>query len=280
MMGTAAATAPDAVALQPGRIEGSSQPSTNTESTEKVLGDLERQWDHAVRTRDTDALNRLMADDFRYLSPFSASQNSTKEQQVKMFADLKAREKAVTRTNEITDTSMQVSGDTAIVTGGVASTSMAPDGETRDRGRFIHVWQKRGGQWRIVADHWDYEGTLPPPVKVAPVDTALLDAYAGRYDSGSPTKLNLSKVADGLAFKIETEGGWTETFLPASSTEFFGKTDGDTRGVRARRHRPGFIGPNDMLVAAQALSRGLVVVTDNVGEFRRLKGLKLETWTA
>ena len=38
------------------------------------------------------------------------------------------------------------------------------------------------------------------------------------------------------------------------------------------------IGPNDMLIAAQALSRGLVLVTDNVGEFRRVKGLKIENW--
>ncbi|MFI5006511.1 MAG: type II toxin-antitoxin system VapC family toxin [Solirubrobacterales bacterium] len=38
------------------------------------------------------------------------------------------------------------------------------------------------------------------------------------------------------------------------------------------------IGPNDMLIAAHALSLGLVVVTDNVGEFRRVKGLKLENW--
>ncbi len=38
------------------------------------------------------------------------------------------------------------------------------------------------------------------------------------------------------------------------------------------------IGPNDMLIAAHALSFGLAVVTDNVGEFRRVKGLKLENW--
>jgi tRNA(fMet)-specific endonuclease VapC len=38
------------------------------------------------------------------------------------------------------------------------------------------------------------------------------------------------------------------------------------------------IGPNDMLIAAQALSRGLVLVTDNIGEFRRVKGLKIENW--
>jgi tRNA(fMet)-specific endonuclease VapC len=38
------------------------------------------------------------------------------------------------------------------------------------------------------------------------------------------------------------------------------------------------IGPNDMLIAAQALARGLVLVTDNVGEFRRVRGLKVENW--
>lgn len=38
------------------------------------------------------------------------------------------------------------------------------------------------------------------------------------------------------------------------------------------------IGPNDMLIAAHALSRRLVLVTDNVGEFRRVKGLKVESW--
>lgn len=38
------------------------------------------------------------------------------------------------------------------------------------------------------------------------------------------------------------------------------------------------IGPNDMLIAAHALSRGFTVVTDNGGEFTRVKGLKVENW--
>ena len=49
--------------------------------------------------------------------------------------------------------------------------------------------------------------------------------------------------------------------------------------VRSRLHAKGTpIGPNDMLIAAHALSRGLVLVTDNVREFRRVKGLKVENW--
>jgi tRNA(fMet)-specific endonuclease VapC len=38
------------------------------------------------------------------------------------------------------------------------------------------------------------------------------------------------------------------------------------------------IGPNDMLIAAHALSRGLTVVTDNVAEFGRVRGLKVVNW--
>lgn len=49
--------------------------------------------------------------------------------------------------------------------------------------------------------------------------------------------------------------------------------------LRARLEAAGTpIGPNDMLIAAQALSRGMVVITDNVGEFRRVKGLDVENW--
>lgn len=38
------------------------------------------------------------------------------------------------------------------------------------------------------------------------------------------------------------------------------------------------IGPYAMLIAGQALSRDLVLVTDNVREFGRIQGLRLENW--
>ncbi len=49
--------------------------------------------------------------------------------------------------------------------------------------------------------------------------------------------------------------------------------------VRAALEKKGqLIGPNDMLIAAHALSLGLVLVTDNVKEFKRVKGLEVENW--
>ena len=38
------------------------------------------------------------------------------------------------------------------------------------------------------------------------------------------------------------------------------------------------IGAYDVLIAGMGLSRGLVVVTSNVGEFKRVSGLQVEDW--
>jgi tRNA(fMet)-specific endonuclease VapC len=49
--------------------------------------------------------------------------------------------------------------------------------------------------------------------------------------------------------------------------------------LRAELERTGGpIGANDMLIAAQALSLGLTLVTDNEREFARVSGLKVENW--
>ena len=49
--------------------------------------------------------------------------------------------------------------------------------------------------------------------------------------------------------------------------------------VRADLRRAGTpIGPNDLWLAAQALAHSLVMVTRNARAFKRVKGLKVETW--
>ena len=49
--------------------------------------------------------------------------------------------------------------------------------------------------------------------------------------------------------------------------------------IRADLERKGqLIGPLDMLIASHALSKGFIVVTNNVGEFERVEGLKVEDW--
>jgi tRNA(fMet)-specific endonuclease VapC len=55
---------------------------------------------------------------------------------------------------------------------------------------------------------------------------------------------------------------------------------GATYGLlRTRLEQAGTpIGANDLLIAAQALTLGYVIVTDNEREFSRIKGLRLQNW--
>ena len=49
--------------------------------------------------------------------------------------------------------------------------------------------------------------------------------------------------------------------------------------IRAQLERQGKpIGPMDMLIAAHALSLDATLATNNMREFKRIKGLKLENW--
>jgi len=60
-------------------------------------------------------------------------------------------------------------------------------------------------------------------------------------------------------------------------------TDADHRyrTLRTDLERAGTpIGANDMLIAAHALSLGLTLITNNVDEFKRVKGLTLRNWLA
>ncbi|MBI3923924.1 MAG: PIN domain-containing protein [Armatimonadetes bacterium] len=54
-------------------------------------------------------------------------------------------------------------------------------------------------------------------------------------------------------------------------------TAGEVRACLERSGTP--IGPYDLLIAAQALRTGAILVTANVSEFARIKGLQWEDWS-
>lgn len=57
--------------------------------------------------------------------------------------------------------------------------------------------------------------------------------------------------------------------------------DTEYAGIRAELEAAGkTIGPNDLLIAAHAYATGATLVTANVGEFERVRGLHVENWLA
>jgi tRNA(fMet)-specific endonuclease VapC len=57
--------------------------------------------------------------------------------------------------------------------------------------------------------------------------------------------------------------------------------DTEYGGIRSALEAAGMpIGSNDLLIAAHAAATGATIVTANAGEFKRVRGLKVENWLA
>jgi tRNA(fMet)-specific endonuclease VapC len=72
-----------------------------------------------------------------------------------------------------------------------------------------------------------------------------------------------------------------ENFLePLMLLEFLSSDAVAYAAVRAKLEKAGTpIGPLDTLIAAQAIARSLILISNNTREFRRVSGLSVENWT-
>jgi tRNA(fMet)-specific endonuclease VapC len=103
--------------------------------------------------------------------------------------------------------------------------------------------------------------------QLAPSDVVLSaivahELYFGAYKSLN-TAGNVALVED-LAFEV----------LPFDRDD--AAKSGQVRAALAAAGTP--IGPYDLLIAGQALARGLILVTRNTREFGRVAGLRIENW--
>jgi len=103
----------------------------------------------------------------------------------------------------------------------------------------------------------------PNQVKLSAVSLAELEYGASKSRSREKNRNALLRFA--AAFDI----------VP------FDDRDAEVYGlIRAGLERRGqLIGPYDLQIAAQAVTRGLVLVTNNVEEYRRVPDLRIQNWT-
>ena len=103
----------------------------------------------------------------------------------------------------------------------------------------------------------------------------------------SPSEIFVSSVTVGELEYGSFKSKWgertrniTNLFLAAYTVLPFDRDDAEVFGrIRAELAKAGsLIGPYDLQIAAQGLSRGLTVVTHNTGEFSRVPGIILEDW--
>ena len=94
--------------------------------------------------------------------------------------------------------------------------------------------------------------------------------------------ITLTELQFGVAksqHKEKNQQALAEFILPLVVVEFTGDAAlayGEIRAELARKGQP--MGALDMLIAAQALSANVTLVTNNVREFARVPGLIVENW--
>ena len=81
--------------------------------------------------------------------------------------------------------------------------------------------------------------------------------------------------------KNENQQRLDEFLLPFEIVPYDEKASRQYGDIRADLEKRGVvIGPLDLLIAAQAVSRDLVLVTNNEKEFERIKSLEVENWVS
>ena len=98
--------------------------------------------------------------------------------------------------------------------------------------------------------------------------TSIIVAAELRYGCAKSGSKRLLKAVEDLLGEISV--------LP-----FDVPADAEYGGIRSELEAAGKpIGGNDLLIAAHACATGATVVTANLGEFKRIRGLNVENWLA
>jgi tRNA(fMet)-specific endonuclease VapC len=112
---------------------------------------------------------------------------------------------------------------------------------------------------------------------------ALLEKLSGfPLDSISISSVTIAELQYGVDKSLfpERNNFALQKFLtPFNIVDFDYPSAVEYGKIRASLEKKGTpIGPMDMLIAACAKSRGLTVVSNNIREFSRVEGLRLENW--
>lgn len=103
-------------------------------------------------------------------------------------------------------------------------------------------------------------------VEAKDIFTSIIVAAELRYGCAKKGSVKLTEKVENLLATI--------TVIPLETP-----VDTEYGRIRAELEAAGqTIGMNDLLIASQACTLGLTLVTDNLREFSRIGGLKVETW--
>jgi len=119
--------------------------ASESSRTEQEIRERLEQWVDALKRNDVATLDQILAEDFQYILDDGRTRSKTEELAPNRAGDIKFE------TISTEDVKVFVYGDTAIATG-VGTFKGAFKGRPfTARERFCDVYQKRKGQWKVIA---------------------------------------------------------------------------------------------------------------------------------
>lgn len=110
----------------------------------------------------------------------------------------------------------------------------------------------------------------------SPADFAISVVSFHEQMLGGHAYINRARTTRDVVRGYEVMGQVLQSYLTAAVLPFDAAAAAAFDGLIARRVR---VGTMDLRIASIALSRGLAVLTRNLGDFRRVPGLVAEDWT-
>lgn len=123
------------------------------------IRELDAQWVEAIKAKDAQACAAFYADDGRIMP-----QNAPAAQGAEAIAEVwkgffQLKEFALTF--EPTRISVAQAGDVAYDIGTYSLAFDSEQGPVRDRGKYVVVWRKVRGNWKVAADIFNSDGPIP-----------------------------------------------------------------------------------------------------------------------
>ena len=145
---------------------------------------LEAEWNRANELSDPDAKVQLLADDSYHVGPSGRLYDKTAD--IVAAREARARRLAGSEVKFDVNPQIRMFDGVAVVTGSGRSTT-TENGRRRvgNLFRFVHVWVKRDGRWRLIVDQVTGVAQAAPPVRVV---TEEAEYVAARYNDALKAK--------------------------------------------------------------------------------------------
>ena len=126
-------------------MDGSARAPHSTIEIEQHVRQLNDEWVKALVRGDSATLDRIMADDLKYVHGSGAIQNKRQ-----FLASLNSGD-MVYHSIDFEDVDVRVFGDTAVVMSSPRINILIDGKEQKFQARFLRVYVKRKGMWQMVA---------------------------------------------------------------------------------------------------------------------------------